>query len=65
MKRFLPVSAACCRYLPQSSPKICILDKLSDCDTLVRVQNMLQESVSSSCRMPRDEAERHLCRGYV
>ncbi len=36
------------------------LDKLSDCDTLDSVQSMLEESVSASCRSPRDEAERKL-----
>jgi hypothetical protein len=37
-----------------------VLDKLSDCDALDRVQSMLEDSVSDSCRPPRDEAERKL-----
>jgi len=33
------------------------LDKLSDCNMLARVQSMLQQSVSVSCRLPSDPLE--------
>lgn len=36
------------------------LDILSDCDSLSRVQSMLQQPVSASCRPPRNQFEKRL-----
>lgn len=47
-------------FFGQMAAQDLVLDKLSDCDTLDHVQHMLEDSVSNSCRSPRDEAERKL-----